>query len=142
MNQIPVLHLDKLLTRIREEISQGHYELSWKLLEDAHILGQPYAFMHLYVHLVMLKLALIERSFSEVFGQLIRIILAVPTSIFGRYPRGNNGRMSSGLFKTYPIEARLEDKIRELNFLENKRIKSGGTLQKKTNPFLAKNKKR
>jgi hypothetical protein len=63
----------------------------WRRLERAHILSQPLAGPHLRTHCLMLTAAARSRDGREVLGQLLRIALAVPGSLSGRYPVGNTG---------------------------------------------------
>lgn len=45
----------------------------------------------------MLRLALGERDRRETVGQIVRLIVAGPGSLAGRYPVGNTGRVNVGL---------------------------------------------
>ena len=69
----------------------------WPYLERAHIVSQPWAWPHTRVHVQMLKVAARQRDRRELFGQIIRSIVAGPGSLAGRYPRGNTGRTTMGL---------------------------------------------
>lgn len=70
---------------------------AWALLEEAHVLSQPWAVAHVRVHWRMLTLAVRTRDRSEIAGQVIRLIVAGPGSVLGRYPVGNTGRAGVGL---------------------------------------------
>lgn len=72
-------------------------EQRWYHLERAHILSQPDPWLHTCNHVAMLKLAVRQRDRREAIGQLVRIVVAAPGSLTGRYPVGNTGRTSSGL---------------------------------------------
>lgn len=92
------------MSKINELILQSHrfyqtYETSLELLEKAHLLSQPYALPHLRVHWEMFKLAIRFREIKEVFGQILRLILAMPGSWLGRAPRGNIGSTKMGIFE-------------------------------------------
>lgn len=63
----------------------------WRRLERAHILSQPLAGPHLRTHALMLAAAARRRDGREMLGQLLRIALALPGSLSGRYPVGNTG---------------------------------------------------
>src|SRR5437868_1672654 len=78
------------------------YEAAWKHLETAHLLAQPRALPHFLVHFLMFLLAILLLDAREIFGQIPRMILSVPGSLTGRYPRGNNGRASMGLLESRP----------------------------------------
>lgn len=45
----------------------------------------------------MLTLALRQRDRREAIGQVVRLIVAAPGSMTGRYPVGNTGRTAAGL---------------------------------------------
>ena len=75
----------------------------WTHLERAHILSQPHPWLHTRNHTAMLHLALRQHDRREALGQVIRIIVAAPGSLTGRYPEGNTGRTSVGLATPMPI---------------------------------------
>lgn len=72
----------------------------WPHLERAHIASQPWAWPHTRVHVAMLITAIRERDRREVAGQIVRIMVAGPGSIAGRYPSGNTGRSTMALTQT------------------------------------------
>ncbi|TSD50382.1 DUF3703 domain-containing protein [Rhodococcus sp. KBS0724] len=80
----------------------------WSHLERAHILSQPHPWLHTRNHLSMLNLALRQHDRREVFGQVLRIVVAAPGSLSGRYPVGNTGRTAVGLMTQMPIPADLQ----------------------------------
>ena len=63
-------------------------EERWFHLERAHIVSQPYPWLHTRNHASMLYLAARQRDRREAVGQLLRVIVAAPGSLTGRYPRG------------------------------------------------------
>ncbi|MBY6413953.1 DUF3703 domain-containing protein [Rhodococcus sp. BP-252] len=75
----------------------------WHHLERAHILSQPYAWLHTKNHAAMLTVAVREHDRRESWGQLIRIVVAAPGSWSKRYPVGNTGRVDAGLTVPMPI---------------------------------------
>lgn len=75
----------------------------WRHLERAHILSQPHPWLHTRNHIAMLNLALRQHDRREAIGQVIRVIVAAPGSLTGRYPEGNTGRTSVGLTAPMPI---------------------------------------
>ena len=92
------------MSKINELILQSYrsrhnYEASLEFLEKAHLLSQPYAIPHFKVHWEMLKLALLFKVPKEIFGQILRLILAMPGSWLGRAPRGNIGSTKMGIFE-------------------------------------------
>jgi hypothetical protein len=75
----------------------------WRHLERAHILSQPMAGPHLLTHAAMLGAAWRRRDPGEVAGQLVRLLLAAPGSISGRYPLGNTGGADVSAFRPMPV---------------------------------------
>jgi hypothetical protein len=130
VNLVREKYTDQIVVKAKSEIQKGNYVTAWKHLEDAHIFSQPDARVHIYVHCVMLTLALKLKNYSEVAGQLLRIILAGPSSVFKKYPIGNNGRSYAGLFESSLLPKRIEIKMQQLEKLELIRKKSGGELPK------------
>lgn len=94
------------------EMSSAHtssYDsIRWSHLERAHILSQPHPWLHTRNHLSMLNLALRQHDRREAFGQVLRIVVAAPGSLSGRYPVGNTGRTVVGLMTPMPIPADLQ----------------------------------
>lgn len=81
----------------------------WPSLERAHIASQPWAWAHTWVHATMLRVAWRQRDRHELVGQLIRLAVAGPGSLAGRYPPGNTGRTTMGLTEHGPIPADLAE---------------------------------
>jgi hypothetical protein len=82
---------------------------AWARLERAHILSQPFAGLHVKVHVHMIGRAFRDRRWGELLGQLPRIVLAGPSSLFERYPRGNRGTTASSMFAPEPVPPDLDD---------------------------------
>lgn len=82
---------------------------SWRALERAHILSQAHPLPHIQVHSAMLLFALRTRNVGEAIGQLIRILLAGPASLLGRFPVGNTGGANVKLFGPMTIPADLQE---------------------------------
>lgn len=80
----------------------------WPDLEHAHLLSQPWWWPHTQVHAAMLAVALRTRDRREALGQIIRIVVAGPGSLAGRYPAGNTGRSTMGLTQTAPTPDEVE----------------------------------
>ena len=87
--------------------SADRAEVRWHHLERAHIVSQPDAWLHTRNHAAMLALALRQHDRREALGQIIRIIVAAPGSLTGRYPEGNTGRVGAGLMTPRPIPSDL-----------------------------------
>ena len=80
----------------------------WPHLERAHILSQPWAWPHTKVHAVMLRQALRDRDAHETIGQMVRIIVAGPGSLVGKYPVGNTGRTTMALTEVAEVPPDLD----------------------------------
>jgi len=78
-------------------------EARWHHLERAHIISQPDPWLHTCNHAAMFKLAVRQRDRREALGQVLRIIVAAPASLSGRYPEGNTGRTAAGLRTPMPV---------------------------------------
>ena len=68
-----------------------HYQQSWRHLERAHILGQPYPVAHTAVHWKMLKFGIKIKNGKEIIGQIPRLLAGGVKSIVGKIPVGNTG---------------------------------------------------
>jgi hypothetical protein len=84
--------LQQNLLESRQARKSKDFNRCWTLLEDAHVLSQPWAWLHVRVHGSMFVAAMMQRDVREVRGQLSRIAVAGPGSLSGRYPTGNTGR--------------------------------------------------
>src|SRR4051794_35195460 len=71
--------------------NRGDASEEWRHLERAHILSQPMVGLHLRTHGAMLSAAVRRRHAHETIGQLMRLVLAGPGTLTGRYPVGNTG---------------------------------------------------
>lgn len=94
----------------RLAVPAGDVDRAWALLEEAHVLSQPWAGPHVGVHIDMLRLAWRTRDRAEIVGQILRTLVAGPGSLTGRYPEGNTGRAS--VPATQPM--RVPDELRHL----------------------------
>jgi Protein of unknown function (DUF3703) len=81
----------------------GDATVEWRHLERAHILSQPLAGLHLRTHGAMLAASVRCRDGREMAGQLLRLILAVPGSVSGRYPVGNTGGADVSAFSPMAV---------------------------------------
>lgn len=89
-----------------------HADEPWIHLERAHIASQPWAWAHTRVHAVMFTTALRQRDQHETIGQLVRLVVAAPGSLTGRYPTGNTGRSTMALTQTAPVLDELDDLLK------------------------------
>ena len=97
------------LTEAREAWMFKDFDRCWSLLEDAHVLSQPWAWRHVRVHGSMFVAAIVQRDVREVRGQLSRIAAAGPGSLSGRYPTGNTGRARVPATQPMPITGELAE---------------------------------
>lgn len=91
------------LAAARAAVTRGQIEDAWSALEAAHILSQPWAWPHVRVHGRMLALGWRTRDLAEVRGQILRLVVAGPGSLAGRYPAGNTGRSDVSATRPMPI---------------------------------------
>jgi hypothetical protein len=96
------------LDAARSARRDGDIESAWHHLERAHILSQPWALAHVRVHAVMLSTAVEGRDVRETFGQVVRLVVAGPGSLSGRFPEGNSGRSRVSMFAPMPIPSDLQ----------------------------------
>jgi hypothetical protein len=99
--------------RARTARRQGEPAAEWHYLERAHILSQPMAGPHLVTHAAMFAAAWRRRDGREVAGQALRLVLAVPGSVSGRYPLGNTGGADVSAFEPMPIPEDLRPLLTE-----------------------------
>lgn len=76
----------------------GRIPIAWHHLERAHIIAHTQLWPHLRSHREMLRLALRNRDWREVTGQLFRLALAPVGNLTGRLPLGNTSRSSVSAF--------------------------------------------
>ncbi len=79
-----------------------------ELAEILVIANGLHARRSLHTH-AMLRCAWRQRDHREIVGQLIRLIVAGPGSLTGRYPPGNTGRTTMALTEHGPIPTDLTD---------------------------------
>ena len=101
------------MARAREARAHDDPAGEWHHLERAHILSQPLVLPHLRTHRAMLGAALRRHDRREVAGQLVRLLLAGPGSLTGRYPVGNTGGADIGAFVPMPIPADLRSILKD-----------------------------
>ena len=105
---------EEIRTRLQQNLIESRqarklkdFDRCWALLEDAHVLSQPWAWLHVRVHGSMFVAAVVQRDVREVRGQLSRIAVAGPGSMSGRYPTGNTGRARVPATQPMPIRSDL-----------------------------------
>lgn len=91
-------HRRRVLAHIAASLTDARSaEDPWPHLERAHLLSQQWAWPHTKVHAVMFSQAFRERDRRELVGQVVRIVVAGPGSLAGRFPVGNTGRTTMKL---------------------------------------------
>jgi len=93
----------------------------WKHLERAHILSQPMVVPHLRTHVAMLAAGLRRHDGREVVGQVLRLIVAGPGSLTGRYPVGNTGGANVSALAPMPIPEDLRPFLTQTTSSEEQR---------------------
>ena len=101
--------LQQNLIESRQARKSKDFDRCWTLLEDAHVLSQPWAWLHVRVHGSMFVTAMMQRDVREVRGQLSMIAVAGPGSLSGRYPTGNTGRARVPATQPMPIAGELAE---------------------------------
>jgi hypothetical protein len=97
------------LAQARTARISGEWDVCWSLLEDAHVLSQPWVWPHVRVHAAMLAAGLRARDTREVRGQLLRLLAGGPASAVRRYPTGNTGRARISAIQPMPIRSDLAE---------------------------------
>jgi hypothetical protein len=95
------------LAAAKEARLRADWRACWQLLEDAHVLSQPWVWPHVRVHGSMLVTGWKARDVREVRGQILRLLAGGPASAVGRYPVGNTGRARVSAIKPMPIRPDL-----------------------------------
>ena len=84
-------------------LMQKQWQLSWRHLERAHILAQPYPIEHTTVHWKMLQFGIRIKNGTEILGQLPRLIFGGVKSFVGKIPVGNTGGADVAAWQPMPI---------------------------------------
>ena len=79
------------ITESQSLFNQNEILASWKKLERAHVIGQPWAVEHTFSHWKMLIFAFKIKEFKEILGQLPRLFIGGIKSFIGEIPTGNTG---------------------------------------------------
>jgi len=81
----------KELLDAKDAFDKKYYPQSWRHLERAHILGQPYPLAHTAVHWKMLVFGIKIKNGKEIIGQIPRLLVGGVKSFVGKIPTGNTG---------------------------------------------------
>lgn len=79
------------ITKAAAAFKKEHYMISWRHLERAHVLGQPYPYQHTAVHWKMFCFGIKLKNWKEVIGQIPRLLAGGVKSFVGHIPVGNTG---------------------------------------------------
>ncbi|MFZ6051350.1 DUF3703 domain-containing protein [Halocola ammonii] len=88
-------------------IDKNNFQLAWRHLERAHVLGQAYPLEHSLAHWKMLKFGFRIKNTREILGQLPRLLVGGVKSFVGKIPVGNTGGANVPPLKSLPIEPDL-----------------------------------
>ena len=90
------------LSRARDALAAGSFEVCFAHLERAHVLSQRMTVMHTHVHGLMLVAGWRRRDWREVVGQVPRMLASL---LFSQLwvPKGNSGRVRVSAFKPMPV---------------------------------------
>lgn len=97
----------------KQKMAEKDFELSFKHLERAHVLGQNYVSLHTISHYHMLRHGIFSGNIKEIIGQIIRLPLGVLGSAIGIVPTGNTGGANVPMFKKMPIDNELKRIMQE-----------------------------
>jgi hypothetical protein len=84
-------YYEKELEEFKFQLKSSHYQVAWRHLERAHIIGQAYPIQHSRVHWIMLKFGFRIKNYREVIGQIPRLLVGGVKSFVGKIPVGNTG---------------------------------------------------
>lgn len=87
---------------------QQKWSEAWSHLERAHILGQQQFILHVQSHWLMLKLAADQSNWTEIRGQVLRLLLTPIGHLTGRLPLGNPGSSSYPVLQPLPVPDDLQ----------------------------------
>ncbi|RSN60292.1 DUF3703 domain-containing protein [Actinomadura sp. WAC 06369] len=85
----------------------------WRAAGRAHIVSQPWPLARTRTHAARLRPAVRDRDPVEVFGPVVRLVLAAPASAADRYPTGNTGRARVGIGTPMPLPDDLAGLLRD-----------------------------
>ncbi|WP_105265476.1 DUF3703 domain-containing protein [Pseudoalteromonas sp. T1lg76] len=83
----------------------------FKHLENAHVLGQESTYWHTYTHWLMLVWGWKNKAYSEVVGQILRIVGAISKTAIGLLPTGNTGGANVSPFKPMSLSSECAQAI-------------------------------
>jgi len=93
---------DREMRAATEAYGEDNLDKAFFHLERAHILGQSFTLPHAKAHWWMLKVGWKRRDFTEIAGQVVRILGALSFSRIW-VPAGNTGGAHVPPFRSMPI---------------------------------------
>ena len=106
------VHYHQELKSYKEAFRTGDLQVSWRHLERAHILGQPWAVEHTHVHWEMLKFGFRIKNSREIIGQIPRLLVGGVKSFVGKIPVGNTGGANVTPLRRMAIPKDLDELLR------------------------------
>ncbi len=106
---------DKELQNAGTAFAQKDLQQSWRYLERAHILGQPYPYHHSLVHWKMLIFSVRTKNGHEIIGQFPRLFVGGILSFVGKIPVGNTGGADVPGLQPMEIPEELQQIINKAN---------------------------
>lgn len=91
------------LQQAKHFYQQADYPAAFNRLEQAHVLGQRFLWLHLQSHWWMLKCGVRQQTRAEVRGQLLRLLAVLPAYLLGWVPLGNTGGANVPALQPMPI---------------------------------------
>lgn len=85
------VEVHKELQEAKKFFQKGEFQISWRHLERAHVLGQAYPIEHTKTHWEMILFAFRVKNTKEIIGQIPRLLIGGIKSFLGKIPIGNTG---------------------------------------------------
>ena len=101
-------HFDQEIEAYRRQMAFGSFQVAWRHLERAHIIGQAYPLQHSKAHWEMLKFGVRIKSAREIAGQIPRLLVGGVKSFVGQIPVGNTGGANVHPLRPMDIPADLK----------------------------------
>lgn len=105
-------HVDTELAAAAQSEAAGEFQLAFRHLERAHVIGQASTVQHVRAHWGMLRWAVRRGYLRECFGQVLRIVGAATKTAVGLVPEGNTGGANVSPFRRMPVPEDLAALIR------------------------------
>ncbi len=103
---------EKELLDAKSAFLENYLQQTWRHLERAHVIGQPYPIEHTVVHWKMLLFGIKIKNKNEIIGQIPRLLVGGVKSFVGKIPLGNTGGANVPPMQPMEIEQDLLTIIR------------------------------